>query len=156
MGRKSNIVFSNSVKTQTNVVPEDELIGEKLPFSNFRHGGREDSIMKAVNHGLRHAEIHDGHTRLTSLLELERFVANYEDNEIIQTRKAARRINSLLEYMNVPETVEQLNREAYCLQFNPNKQWTAVDVKLAATKTNWSPTWLKALKRKLWKMSKKS
>ena len=59
MGRKSNIVFSNGVKTQTNVVPEDELIGEKLPFSNFRHGGREDSIMKAVNHGLRHAEIHD-------------------------------------------------------------------------------------------------
>ena len=154
MGRKANIVFSNGVETQTNIVPEDELVGEKLPFSRFRHGGREDTFIKAVKHGLRHAEI--GRTRLTSWLELERFVANYEDNEIIQTRKAARRINSLLEYMNVSETAEQLNREAYCLQFNPNKQWTAVDVKLAATKTNWSPTWLKALKRKLWKMSKKS
>ena len=154
MPKKSNIVFTDVVKNRINVVRKDELLGEPIAFRKLN---RQPEIAMYANKGLRYAMTTDGRrTRLSSLPELERFAANYEDEEIIQTRSAARRINSLLEYMTVPEIVEQFNREEYYLQFNPGKQWNAIDIRVTAGKTNWSPLWLKSLKRRLWKMSKKS
>ena len=152
MPKKSNIIFTNTVKKQNNVVRKDELLGEPVPFRQVVNS-RELGLY--ANKGLRYAMTDDGRgTRLTSLLELERFAANYEDKQIVRTRKVARRINRMLEYMNVPEIIEQFYREVYYLQFNPGKQWTGLDIRGAAGKTNWSPLWLKSLKRKLWKMSK--
>lgn len=154
MPAKSNIVFTDTEWTRINVVRKNELLGEPVPFRHLR-SSRE--IGMYANKGLRYAMTTDGRgTRLSSLAEVKRFAANYVDDEIVQTRSAARRINSLLEYMTVPEIVEQFNREEYYLQFNLGKQWTAIDIRVTAGKMNWSPLWLKSLKRKLWKMSKKS
>ena len=153
MPKKSNIVFTDVVKNRINVVRKDELLGEPVAFRKLN---RQPEIAMYANKGLRYAVVGEkGGKRLSSLLEIERFAANYEDEEIIQTRSAARRINSLLEYMTVPEIVEQFNREEYYLQFNPGKQWTYNDVRVTAGKANWLPLWLKSLKRRLWKMSKK-
>ncbi len=153
MPTKSNIVFTDVVKTRINVVRKNELLGDPVPFRQLR---TSNTMGMYANKGLRYAMTTDGrHTRLSSLLELERFAVNYEDEEIVQTRKAARRINNMQEYMTVSEIVEQFNRERYYLQFNSGKQWTAIDIRVTAGKTNWSPLWLKSLKRKLWKMSKK-
>ena len=154
MPKKSNIVFTDVVKNRINVVRKDELLGEPVAFSSL--GQRWDCVAMYANRGLRHAMVANGGKRVSSLLELERFADTYVDEEITQTRQAAKRINSLLEYMTADEIVEKFNREGYYLQFNPGAQWTAVDIRTASRKTNWSPLWLKSLKRRLWKMSKKS
>ena len=82
MPKKSNIVFTDVVKNRINVVRKDELLGEPVAFRKLN---RQPEIAMYANKVAVCSSRGKGGKRLSSLLEIERFAANYEDEEIIQT-----------------------------------------------------------------------